>query len=147
MGTFAGWGPWGTGLGAAGGNWLGNEFAEFSSDFVYDFIQRIQSIGTTNPRLTLADIKLVEALFDQYTQKDSIQSNKQDRISCLQPTISQSPNLTNKNISVSFRSAISSKTTQNPKDETLNLKNQISTKGQTMNPNFLTLLLLYILIH
>ncbi|WP_334087156.1 hypothetical protein [Helicobacter typhlonius] len=97
----------GAGVGAIAGSEAGSAYADHTSDKAFakyqdiksmlnSHIQAIQSIGSTNPKLTLADIKLAEALFNKYTQKDFTQSNRQDRISCLQPT----PNLANKNISV-----------------------------------------------
>ncbi|WP_300955830.1 type VI secretion system Vgr family protein, partial [Helicobacter rodentium] len=147
------WAGVGSGVGSEAGSAYANHTSDKAFNFyqntkksindsIYDFIQRIQSIGTTNPKLTLVDIKLAEALLNESLQKDSTQSNRQARISCLQPITPQPPpNLKNKNISKSFKDTISSKVNQSSKDKISNPNNQISNKGQPMNPNFLTLLI------
>ena len=141
-----GWSVLGAGGGAFFGSWLGSAFADYTADEAFEFYQNTKQVTSS----FAIDLYVAYESLPTFTSKPYPKRSSEDvfkNLRCLQPTISQSPNLTNKNISESFKDTISSKTTQSPKDETLNLKNQISTKGQTMNPNFLTLLLLYILIH
>ena len=119
-------GPVGSGFGAAGGNWIGgNWIAKSTADEVYNFYQNTKQVTSS----FAIDLYVAYESLPTFTSKPYPKRSSEDvfkNLRCLQPTISQSPNLTNKNISVSLRSAISSKTTQNPKDETLNPKNLIN---------------------
>lgn len=112
------------GIGAGFGNWIG----ESTADKVYKFYQNTKQVTSS----FAIDLYAAYESLPTFTSKPYPKRSSEDvfkNLRCLQPTTLHY-NFSNKNISVSFRSAISSKTTQNPKDETLNLKNQFSKDKQ-----------------
>ncbi|WP_297814143.1 hypothetical protein [uncultured Helicobacter sp.] len=105
------------GLSAVGGNWIG----ESTADEVYNFYQNTQNAMSS---FTI-DLYVAYESLPTFTSKPYQKRSSEDvfkNLRCLQPTTPHY-NFSNKNISKSLKDTISSKTTQNPKEETLNLKN------------------------
>ena len=109
------------GFGAFTGSQAGEAYANHTSDKAFDFYQNTQNAMSS---FTI-DLYVAYESLPTFTSKPYQKRSSEDvfkNLRCLQPTTPHY-NFSNKNISKSLKDTISSKVTQTPKEETLNLKN------------------------